>query len=139
MNKRSPIKEVLFLAYLVINSFLLYGSNQDGSYMIYLQIMFPVGSLLLYNVYVKNSHKDDTSIVFEETAKTVGNIVVFIALPALAITALHTIAAPVLYLASAFREKGVSAELSFLISCVSLIAILAIIGLLYQRFKEKIN
>lgn len=129
-------RESVFLVGLIICSIYIYGEKHDGIFMNYMQIAFPVSSLLAYNVYVRRFEREDAGNVFGRTSKVVGDMVVLCSVPAMYISAIATAIVPLLYLASYFRNKGMSAEIGFLFAFIICMSFIAVFGFVYQGLRD---
>lgn len=135
MNKRIA-RECAFIVCLVICSAYIYGDKHDSIFMNYMKIAFPVSSLLTYNVYVKRSGKEDTGDIFGKTSKIVGDLIVLCSVPAVYISGIITAITPLLYLAFYFRNRGMSAEIGFLVSFIICMSFVAVLGFIYQGLSD---
>jgi hypothetical protein len=138
MNKRM-VREFAFLAYLLVCSMYIYGEKHDSIFLRYMQIAFPVSSLLVYNTYLKRSSRINPGDVMRETSKVIGDIVVLCSVPAMYISGILTAIAPLLYLASYFRDRGMSAEIGFLVAFIICMSFIAVIGFVYQGLRDDYN
>jgi hypothetical protein len=135
MNKRM-VRDVAFLVYLLVFSMYIYGEKHDNIFIRYMQIAFPVSSLLAYNTYLKRSSKLNPADVMRETSKVIGEIVVLCSVPALYISGILTAITPLLYLASYFRNRGMSAEIGFLVAFITCMSFIAVLGFVYQGLRD---
>jgi hypothetical protein len=135
MNKRIA-RDTAFLAYLFVCTMYIYGEKHDGIFIRYMQIAFPVSSLLAYNTYFKRFEREDTGNFFGRTSKVVGDLVVLCSVPAMYISGILTAIIPLLYLASYFRNRGMSAEIGFLVAFIICMSFIAVIGFIYQGLRD---
>lgn len=129
-------REFAFLAYLFLCSMYIYGEKHDSIFLRYMQVAFPVSSLLAYNTYLKRSSRLNPSDVMRETSKVIGDIVVLCSVPAMYISGILTAIIPLLYLASYFRNRGMSAEIGFLVAFIICMSFIAVIGFVYQGLRN---
>ena len=132
-------REFAFLAYLFVCSMYIYGEKHDSIFLRYMQVAFPVSSLLAYNTYLKRSSRLNPSDVMRETSKVIGDIVVLCSVPAMYISGILTAIIPLLYLASYFRNRGMSAEIGFLVAFIICMSFIAVIGFVYQGLRDDYN
>ena len=135
MNKRMA-REGAFMVCLIICSAYIYGEKHDSVFMNYMKIAFPVSSLLAYNVYIKRFEREDTGNIFGKTSKIVGDLIVLCSVPAMYISGILTAITPLLYLASYFRNRGMSAEIGFLVAFIICMSFIAVLGFVYQGLKD---
>jgi hypothetical protein len=129
----TKIKWLVFGAYTLICSYMLYFQNLDAPFFTYVKILFPICWIII--CYVLNQKDNDWDIIFDKPAKFIGQAIVFASLPALFFTIAIFFFSPYWFIGRFFYKLGVPTSWNFYLTMITPIILILISGSIYKKIK----
>lgn len=131
----TKIKWLVFGAYTLICSYVLYFQNLDAPFFIYVKIFFPVCWIII--CYVLNQKDNDWDIIFDKPAKFIGQAIVFASLPALFFTAVFFYFSPYLIIGMLYYKLSAPPAWIFYLTVITPTILLIFAGSIYKKIKGR--